>query len=389
MKMNEQSIYRQELNFAINAKTNNEEAFHFTDQRTEPHTSKCSSINESISSDSVSSKQNITLINNTKNNLKYLTKYKNIYVPKIFLINYNDISIYPPKDNTTNLNRISFPFFNFQNIYRNNPYLNYGYNYNQWKEYANSIKNKFDELNDLTLKGKIKLPEPDNELQYLMALPSDFGGLGNIYHDDKFENVKFYDSRLPENANKHFMSQVKIERNMTWFPLKPNPESFTKNKNINPFQNLLVINNPINTNYTNEIKDKEIKENNINDIKNNENDINISKSDENIKQKENRIKDKSDRDRAIQKEKEDKSESREKNKNRSRSRSRNRNKKRSISNNRNYYEKRREKYDNRYRNNCNYYRNKEEHYNYYNGYSNNYNKRYSRYKRYNHYKDYY
>ena len=110
----------------------------------------------------------------------------------------------------------------------NNPYFNYGYNLEKWKMYANKIRNKFDELNELVQKRKIRLPEPSNEMEYLMALPSDFGGLGELYDEREYENVNFYDPKMPENRNKSFMKQIKFERKETWFPLKPNPESLTR-----------------------------------------------------------------------------------------------------------------------------------------------------------------
>ena len=134
-----------------------------------------------------------------KTNLKYLQKYKEVYVPKIYLIDYNDIN---------NINKYepnnSSPTQNIINL-KNNPYFNYGYNLEKWKMYANKIRNKFDELNELVQKRKIRLPEPSNELEYLMALPSDFGGLGELYDERKYENVNFYDPKMPENRNKSFI----------------------------------------------------------------------------------------------------------------------------------------------------------------------------------------
>ena len=209
---------------------------------------------------------------NENMNLKYLEKYKEVYIPKIYLMEYNDPKKYEYEpDNISSTQN----FINFQN----NPYFNYGYNIEQWKIYVDKIRSKFDELNELVKKGKIRLPEPNNEMEYLMALPSDFGGLGELYHEDKYENLKFYNPKDQENANKSFMKQIKFDRKETWFPLKPNPESFTKKitfydflnlkynffnlNNIN--MNLLNKNNNISSgNITsNEEKDK----NNFNNIK--------------------------------------------------------------------------------------------------------------------------
>ena len=168
---------------------------------------------------------------NENMNLNYLEKYKEVYIPKIYLMEYNDPKKYEYEpDNISSTQN----FINFQN----NPYFNYGYNIEQWKIYVDKIRSKFDELNELVKKGKIRLPEPNNEMEYLMALPSDFGGLGELYHEDKYENLKFYNPKEPENANKSFMKQIKFDRKETWFPLKPNPESFTKKITFYDFLNL-------------------------------------------------------------------------------------------------------------------------------------------------------
>ena len=147
MELIDQDFDEKELNFAEKIKTNQENIFQTIDSETQPRTRKLSNTIESngpisiVSSEQNNNILNINLItNNQTKHLKFLTQYKNIYVPKIFLINYNDTSIYPPKDSikteslTQNFNNFtfSFPFFNFQNNSSNNEYLNYGYNFNQW-----------------------------------------------------------------------------------------------------------------------------------------------------------------------------------------------------------------------------------------------------------------
>ena len=199
--------------------------------------------------------------NNGQNNtstttFKLLTKYKDIYVPTIYLIDYNDTSKAPfnlfatnqTQNQTQTYNQLTGQIMNNnQNNSVLNKYFNYGYNLEQWKTYVNNIKNKFDELNDLVKNGNIRLPEPDNELEYLMAFPSDYGGLGNVQNDQNYENVKFYDPKdtTKNQANKNFMSLIKFEHDQIWFPLEPNPSSLNKPfndyiKNIN-----IPVNNPI------------------------------------------------------------------------------------------------------------------------------------------------
>jgi hypothetical protein len=186
--------------------------------------------------------------NSTLPPLKLLTKYKDIYVPSIYLLDYSDISKAPfnilanqSQNQAQSYNQMTGQVMN--NNQSNNilsKYFNYGYNFEQWKLYVNEIKNKFDELNELVKNGNIRLPDPENELEYLMSFPSDYGGLGNVQNDQNYENVKFYDPKdtTKNLGNKNFMSLIRFDNDQTWFPMKPNPSPLNKqfndiNKNIN------------------------------------------------------------------------------------------------------------------------------------------------------------
>ena len=388
------------FDFPMNIQTNNKaESLNDIEKQSQPQTTAELCSND-MSNDSISSlNSNIALISNNKNlnnnfNLKILTKYKEIYVPKIFLLDYNDTSKYPPKnlncDNESlsqnlNFNKCTFPFFNFNNNNNNNntckEYLNYGYNFEQWKEYVNKIRNKFDELNDYVIKGKIRLPEPYNELEYLFALPSDYGGLGYIYNEHKYKNVKFYDPKIPENKGKKFMKQVRIERKMTWFPLQPNPVPilpkisfpfyfFYFNKN-----NKIQDNTHINENNNNNSNYKEDNKNIDEIIEKNDNEKNKSNNAKEIKNEKNIISNISQ----IKENKEDEKENKKWTKrSRIRSRSRSRSSTKYRKKERNYYDsKNNRKYNNRYNNK--YYKN---------NYSNKYKKTNSYLKK-SYYNDYY
>ena len=184
---------------------------------------------------------------NNSQSINLLTKYKDIYVPTIYLLDYNDTSKPPFNILAANNSQAQTQTYNqltgkFMNNNKNNnvlnKYLNYEYNFDQWKAYVKEIKAKFDELNDLVKDGKIRLPEPDNELEYLMAFPSDYGGLGNVQNDQNYENVKFYDPKdtTKNQANKDFMSLIHFDHDQTWFALEPNPQSLN-NKQINEYKN--------------------------------------------------------------------------------------------------------------------------------------------------------
>ena len=125
-----------------------------------------------------------------------------------------------------------------------NKYFNYGYNFEQWKKYVAEIRSKFDELNELVKSKTIILPSPENELEYLMAFPSDYGGLGDIHEDQKYENLKLYDPKdaSKNKDNKSFMDLIKFDHDTTWFPLEPNPQSLNKYNYNDIFKN---INHPV------------------------------------------------------------------------------------------------------------------------------------------------
>lgn len=189
-------------------------------------------------------------INSNTQPMQILTKYKDIYVPSIFLLDYTDTTKEP--FNTFNQNQQQ----QAQSPQMFNKYFNYGYNFEQWKKYVTEIRSKFDELNELVKSKTIILPSPENELEYLMAFPSDYGGLGDIYEDQKYENLKLYDPKdtSKNKDNKSFMELIKFEHD-TWFPLEPNPQSLNKYnnkdiiKNINPFVYPPIIqNNFLNSN---------------------------------------------------------------------------------------------------------------------------------------------
>ena len=379
------------VNFPLGVRTNNE-----ADEKDKISQGRTTALPSSMKSeDSFSSSDclNINLISKNlyklnHKNLQILTKYKEIYVPKIFLFDYNDISKYPPKisgveeKSLQNNSNFNFPFFTSNLNNSNKDYLNYGYNFEQWKEYAEKIRKKLDELNDLVLEGKIKLPEPDNELEYLFALPSDYGGLGDIYNDNKYENLKLYDPKLPENKDKSFMKTVKFERKDIWFPLYPNPDSLIKKSFPFPFFT-----------FNKNLQDKQTKEKTDSNKETNDNTkdiINVSKNTENKQEKnenqENKINEIKDmretRNGCNRNDKEEKSKSKESNRRRRRSRSSSRS--RSNSYNRKY---KKNKYYDGYKN----YRDSNKYnYRYNERYYHNNNNDYNKYKKRNYrYKGYY
>ena len=108
------------MNFPINISTNNKEPEYYKESGSLSLTSKNSNKDVFKMSLSVSERNdinsNMTLISkhfniNNYSNLKFLNKYKNIYVTKIYLINYEDTSIYPPKDSNINELQNNYNYF--------------------------------------------------------------------------------------------------------------------------------------------------------------------------------------------------------------------------------------------------------------------------------------
>jgi len=236
--------------------------------------------------------------NSTLPPFKLLTKYKDIYVPSIYLLDYSDISKAPFNilANQTQSQAQSYYQMTGQVMSNNqsnstlSKYFNYGYNFEQWKQYVNEIKNKFDELNELVKNGNIRLPDPENELEYLMSFPSDYGGLGNVQNDQNYENVKFYDPKdtTKNLGNKNFMSLIRFDNDQTWFPMKPNPSPLNKqfndiNKNINssvnPYMKFIYPQNFLirNQNIPNAIASNNSEQTGTNGNNSNKKDIKIEK----------------------------------------------------------------------------------------------------------------
>ena len=114
----------------------------------------------STNTDNLSSKIDSNNLNNNAPNcsapFKLLTKYKDIYVPSIYLMDYNDTTKSPFNiiiASTAQAQPQAYNHLTGQVINNNqnnavlNKYFNYGYNLEQWKAYVNDIKSKFDELN--------------------------------------------------------------------------------------------------------------------------------------------------------------------------------------------------------------------------------------------------
>ena len=84
-------------------------------------------------------------------------------------------------------------------------YFNYGYKEAEWVKHVEKIRPKFDELNEMVKKQAYKLPSSEDAANYLFNFPSDFGGVGEVFNDQNYEKVNFFDMK---NSGNHKLYPV-------------------------------------------------------------------------------------------------------------------------------------------------------------------------------------
>lgn len=161
-------------------------------------------------------------------------KHNNIYLPKIFINNYDQILEKIDDDSASE-------------------YFNFGFNVSDWRSFKEKIKANFNNLVVLVKQNKIKLEyKKDDELNYLMNLPSDFGGLGEAFQDNVYSNVNFFNKK----TNCFRMENIKFDKEPAFYTLErtsKNLELFNKsyyfnNTNCSPPFNIPFYNYPPNFN---------------------------------------------------------------------------------------------------------------------------------------------
>ena len=164
-----------------------------------------------------------------------LSKYKDIYIPTIYTLNLKEMNDAPWKKNNVNLS----------------DYFNYGYNEEYWIEHTEEIKSKLDDFNTLIKENKYILPSVNDELNYLFSFPSDYGGLGDVFNDQNYENVNFFENK----TNVHKLApSIRLHNQQAYVNLEIGNQNINNNINItNPFP--FNIPSSINTNVVNDRND--------------------------------------------------------------------------------------------------------------------------------------
>jgi hypothetical protein len=136
----------------------------------------------------------------------------NIDLPSIIL---TDIESYHDKPWRNPANRLS-------------DYFNYGLTEEVWKKYCENLKAKYKD----NIKALNEYKMTDNKIfNYLFNLPSDFGGIGEVQEDSKYENLNFFEYRT---KNKQ-LPAIEIRQGVVCVPVESSHEQ--------------ILHNPLNNNF--------------------------------------------------------------------------------------------------------------------------------------------
>jgi hypothetical protein len=122
-------------------------------------------------------------------------------------------------------------YFNYGKIY-----LNLGFTEETWEKYSKNISQKFSDLKKAIKEKRIQLPT-SNVKKYLFNFPADYGGLGEILDEKKYENVNFFEYKL--NKAK-MIPNLEIRQNQVFLPLENKHENI--DNNYNTIKNIPILN---------------------------------------------------------------------------------------------------------------------------------------------------
>ena len=105
-------------------------------------------------------------------------------------------------------------------------------------KHSEKIKPKFDKLNEMVSEG-FNLPSVKDELNYLMNFPSDYGGLGDIYDEQNYENVNLFETKAS------LQKLTPVNRTDTLYIQLGMANPIINNNTIIPNTNNVPIINPI------------------------------------------------------------------------------------------------------------------------------------------------
>lgn len=107
-----------------------------------------------------------------------------------------------------------------------------GFNEEMWTKYSKNMVAKFENLKKSIKDNKVHLPNTKNLQKYLFNFPGDYGGLGEILDEQKFEKLNFFEYKPGKNKMIPF---IEMRQGSICVPLE------CRNENLN-----IIYNDPFN-----------------------------------------------------------------------------------------------------------------------------------------------
>ncbi len=102
-----------------------------------------------------------------------------------------------------------------------------------WTKYAQQILSKFPDFKKAIKDNRIQLPNRKLK-KYIWDFPSDYGGLGEVLEERKFEKLNFFENKVSKNKQ---LPSIDLRNGLLCVPLE------SRNENIN-----IIYNHPTNVN---------------------------------------------------------------------------------------------------------------------------------------------
>jgi hypothetical protein len=107
--------------------------------------------------------------------------------------------------------------------------FNTGLNEETWIKYSQQIVAKFPELKKAIKDNRLQLPNR-NLKKYLYEFPSDYGGLGEVLEEKKFEKVNFFENKVSKNKQ---IPSIELRNGLLCVPLESSLNIIYNPKTVN------------------------------------------------------------------------------------------------------------------------------------------------------------
>jgi hypothetical protein len=107
--------------------------------------------------------------------------------------------------------------------------FNTGLNEETWIKYSQQIVAKFTELKKAIKENRLQLPNR-NLKKYIYEFPSDYGGLGEVLEEKKFEKVNFFENKVTKNKQ---TPSIELRNGLLCVPLESSLNIIYNPKTVN------------------------------------------------------------------------------------------------------------------------------------------------------------